>query len=489
MIDYLLIDFTYKAYFPETLIYTASFLHNRRIRNLELIKIQTTEQIDRLIADKTNNLEHDATILLWQQDWLSSGGGYLLIDCAERLKGMMPECTLIVGGYLPTMSPELYINESYIDVVLCGYPWASDEWIEADKNKIIQCTHDRVLPDELSLEIGLQYVEDKPSLFKTTSSGKTKTSYFASYHCNNKCPFCFNSRFVDYGGGIVKSMDRIQSELEYLTQILGVSVIESKDNNIFVNKPNGQDVLRTIADYPDLMFDGNIDIMVHDFSETNIDLLSRAGVNYVFFGLESFDPDIRKRLNKDYSDTHLEEIFDYGSRKGVFFMGNLLLGVDNSKNNPLAAVDVDRELRSLWEMLDRHDNLAIQMRLFMPLLGTPLGNKIWDDTHGREELDIGRYLRLIDTFVFSKSFDREMVLPSHFESVGVYNYAARVSRALRAINVMKKERFLRRKKGASTKKQHSEQWCKYQRFLFEKALYRIVNFNDYMYDMVKMKSK
>ncbi len=488
MIEYLLIDFSFKSTLPETLIYTSSLLSTKyKVKNQKIFKIYNNKTLSDLLEIAVKEIDKRAIIILWQQDWLNSKGGFLLIDCAQKLKRILPESSIIVAGYLPTMSPGLFLDEHYFDFVMVGYPWACTEWLNLEKHtedKKIECYHLSGFPEELSLKEGMEFVEDMDSVFKKTADGKIVSTYNTTYHCNNRCPFCFNSRFAEYGGGIIKSRNKITDEIEYLINEHNVSYIKSKDNNIFVDLKSGQNILRYFINSKRVSIIGNMDVMVKDFSKDNIDLLSKIGVTCIFFGLETTKKDVMEKLNKDFSLKNLEENFRYGEGKGIFFLGNILLGVDKSLEDPLTKSDIDNEKEVITYLLRRHSNLSIQLRLFTPLLGTPLGDKIWSETEGYERVDLKSYLNLIDTLVNSKKFDSKRILPSCYESEEIVNYAAGISNSLRLLNssramyhsFKRKNHFIRNVLDLRQKT---------LRYAFDKRLYKLIKLENYGVGLAK----
>lgn len=489
MIKYLLIDFTFKSVLPETLIYTASLLSREYgVAEQTIYKIRSEEDINRLFKKEIGNLDSSTTILLWQQDWLSSAGGFLLIDCAKKLKEAFPESTIISGGYLPTMSPDIFLKEDYIDYVLTGYPWAFKDW-QGFKEKhpvksILTAYHHSGFPENLSLEEGLRFMEDPSTAFTTLVNGKRLTTYFASYHCNNKCPFCFNVPFMGVGGGITKPLDRIIKEIEYILDRYNIDYIESKDNNVFVDPEAGRKFLQYLADNPRMALAGNMDVMVRDFTHENIDILNAAGVKFIFFGLESLRKEVRENLNKTFSMDHLEEIFRYGKKKHIFFNGNILLSIDKSAKNPLTKADIDKETALLSDLLRRHSNLSVEMRLFMPLFGTPIGNKIWEETPGVEQVSLHTYLDMIDQIIMGKKFDTANPLPACYDSMETLDYARIISTALLSINEAKSITHMLEPRSKSLA-MVSRLRQRILHYAFDKGLYRFINLEHAVFSTIK----
>ena len=336
---FILLDLSQKAVLPETLLYTASFLKQKNLAEMQSIyRIDSYDDFEELINNLPFNLEHNSCILFWQQDWIYPGKTFLMLKIARQIKQSFPSVRLVCSGSLPTQCPDLFFNEQLFDIILRGYPWASSEWATMDKAHaptICISSHPHHLPEDLSLSEGFKFVSNSKKMFGLQSDGNIQSTYYSSFHCDNRCPFCFNSAFYKLGGSIIKSMDTIKEEIPLLKNNYNVNMLKNEDNNIFCSLEHGRDVLNYLAATNDLKLVGNMDVMVRDLTSKNIALLHKAGVNQIFFGIESLNPETRTKLNKEFDDTDLHRAIEYGSKKGIVFVGNVLVGVANSANNPL----------------------------------------------------------------------------------------------------------------------------------------------------------
>lgn len=429
----LLIDINYKSSLPDHLIYTAIQIEGRLPDYVPIVLKAGN-------ADKDNVIFREITpeviaVLLWHQNWLNGLDGLKMLSIAKRIKQISGKIKVIAGGYLATLAPEIYESQDCFDCVLVGYPW-NEEIIDAlflnTKENILTPKHSAEFPQNLDLSKGEKYFN--PSSFFINESSNRMSTYSFSYNCNNGCSFCYNYSFLKSGGGIVKDFKTIENEINFLSSKYGVNIIESKDPNIFVDKNCGLKVLELFAKSQKVKLSGNIDIMVKDMSEEIFDLLVSAGVSYIFFGLESLDKNVQSDINKPLSMEKLDKLLSYGEAKKLFFMANLMIGIGKDKTNPLTKSDIKQEKSAISYLLKKYLNLEIQMRLFMPLLGTPLGDKIWSETKNSKDIDLKSYLNLIDMLVKNKKFDSKNILPSCYGSVEVVNYAVGISNALLMLN-------------------------------------------------------
>jgi len=477
MIDILLVDFSAKSILPETLIYTAGHLGSTGTTTPSAWKVSSPADLAELLKSGLDNCRRDVVVLLWQQVWLSSRGGFMMLECADKIKLHLPKATVVAAGYLPTMSPRLFLEQQSLDTVLRGYPWAHQEGDLAAalrEHDIIECSHPPDFPETLSLEKGMPYLANPETCFKRSPDNKVMTSYFTNFHCNNGCPFCFNSAFLACGGAIIKSRKTIESDLEFLVKKHQTELIQSEDNNFFVDGARGEDNLRYIAQHPRLSLAGNVDIMVRDVTAKRLELISAAGAHKVFFGLESLSEQQRKGIAKEFSLQQLETMLEFGQRSDCFFFGNVLLGVGNTGKSPLSSRDVERERQRVLAVLARHRNISIEMRLFMPLLGTPFGDRIWAETGSTDNITLPVYFEMIDRLVHSKLYPERLPLPSCFESHLTINHAATVSRALRTVNLWRTQADQARRKGWRFLLRAADIRATLGRHLLRLRLYRLI---------------
>ncbi len=439
MLDYLLIDLTGMSILPETMLYTADFLSTRfSTENIRIVKISEKKHYHDFVLQGFDDVGDDTVAILWQQEWIRPENTFLLLKCAEILKRVRPNMRIVVGGYLPTLSPQLFEPKKMFDHILIGYPWAFDGWDKLpESDRVITVHHPDVLPQDFSLERGMSFVKDRATMYVVDLKGVVITTYYFSYHCNNKCRFCFNHCWAKYGGGMIKTLDRVKEELDFLVNELGVEVILPKDHNIFVDEEYGKEVLRLMANRTDLKLANFIDVMVRDMSIEHIDLLAAAGVKRIFFGLEALDAEERKRIHKDYSMEHLEDMVAYGKQHNIMFAGNVMLGLTASHDRPLDRKYVKEELKRVIPLLIRHRNLSVHFRLYAPLLGTPIGEQIWQDCHQMEQIDLESYLGMIQTLIHNDRFKKGMLLPCIYRSHDAADFAAKISKVLELVNFVR----------------------------------------------------
>ena len=481
----LLIDIDHAPLLPDHLIYSA--LQIEKILpdfTPVILKLDETGK-NKKVLSKIN--EEVVSILFWHQNWVESTLIHKMLYLANEIKRTNADIKIITGGYLPTLSPDIYRNEECFDAVLVGYPWdeklIEDLFVNKAKG-ILTSNHDAGFPDSFDLSKAEKFID--PDRFFKRVSDKVISSYSFSYSCNNACPFCFNYGFLKCGGGIIKSFNTIEREIDFLRSKYKVERIESKDSNIFISKEFGLKVLDYFSKTSEISLNGNLDIMVRDLSEEVLDLLTKSGVKYIFLGFETFNEEGRDKLNKPFSLDKFADLVSHAESKDVFFLGNILLGITKDSSNLLTKADVQKEKVCVVSWLKKHPNLSIQMRLFMPLLGTPQGDQLWNEAKGDINFDLKSYSTLIDVLRKSKKFDPQYPIPSCYGSIELIDYIAQISRSLRVLNTARSQRhFLYNYSKKSYSKFFANLRCNYLLYLFDKEFYKLIQYENFVADILR----
>ncbi len=140
---------------------------------------------------------------------------------------------------------------------------------------------------------------------------------------------------------------------------------------------------------------------------------------------------------KDYSMEHLEEMVEYGKKHRIMFAGNVMLGLTSTASQPLDKIYINAELKRVIPLLVRHRNLSVHFRLYAPLLGTPIGEQLWEDCGQKNQIRLNKYLQMIQTLIHNDRFPAGVLLPCIYQSVEAANYAAKVSKVLELVNFVR----------------------------------------------------
>lgn len=302
-------------------------------------------KFDYAIVD--GNLEDDPWIKI--ERYLASGEfGYFGCTCmpgpqlkqaipfSKRLKERFPQTAIVWGGYFPSNHSGVVLTSGYVDFVVNGpgdrsFP-ALLEALEGNRpfdlipNLIYKSVEGivKTRKDELYEQDELpqlpydrlnQFYPLKRYLGKTYLGTKT-IAYHSSVGCPFKCSFCavvpiYNARWK------AKSAEKVYSDIKYLKEAYGGNAIEFHDNNFFVSE-------RRVADFSKLILkenmvwwgEGRIDT-INKYSDETLALMRRSGCKMIFFGAETGNDEILKKMDKGGTQT-AEQIRSFAARMARF---------------------------------------------------------------------------------------------------------------------------------------------------------------------------
>jgi len=239
------------------------------------------------------------------------------IPYTKRVREEFPEIKIIWGGYFASNQYKAVINSGYVDAIVTGpgdraFPRLLDAWdrgeaLEAIPNlifkkgeEIVKTQKDPVYDqDELP---GLPY--DRLNSFYPISRYLGKTflgtrtiAYHSSFGCPFTCSFCgivpiYNGKWKG------QSAEKIYQNVKFLKEKYGGNAIEFHDNNFFVHEKRVAEFARLIE--PENMIwwgEARIDTMDRYKDET-LALIRRAGCRIIFFGAETGNDEILKKMDK-----------------------------------------------------------------------------------------------------------------------------------------------------------------------------------------------
>lgn len=300
---------------------------------------------DYVIVD--GNLEQDP----WQKihRYLSEGNfGYVgitsmpgpqlkqAIPYSKKIRELFPSIKIIWGGYFPSNQPKVVLNSGFVDFVTNGpgersFPALLDalennkpfeligNLIYKRENHIIKSPKDELYElDELPAlpyEKLDQFYSLKKYLGKTYLGSRT-IAYHSSMGCPFKCSFCavvpiYNARWKG------KSAQLIYNDIKYLKENYGGNAIEFHDNNFFVSEKRTVEFGKLIK--PEKMVwwgEGRIDT-IDKYSDESLALMRESGCKMIFFGAETGNDEILKKMDKGGTQT-AAEIRSFAARMAKF---------------------------------------------------------------------------------------------------------------------------------------------------------------------------
>ena len=258
------------------------------------------------------------------------------IPVSKKIREFFPGITIIWGGYFPSNQSKTVLNSDYVDFVVNGpgektFPALLDA-LENNKpyelvhnliyksgDQIIKTVKDELYePDELPAlpyEKLNQFYPIRRYLGKTYLGTKT-IAYHSSMGCPFKCSFCavvpiYNARWKG------KSAQLIYNDIKHLKETYGGNAIEFHDNNFFVSEKRTVEFARLIkAEKMVWWGEGRIDT-IDKYSDASLALMRESGCKMIFFGAETGNDEILKKMDKGGTQT-AAEIRSFAARMAKF---------------------------------------------------------------------------------------------------------------------------------------------------------------------------
>lgn len=309
------------------------------------------------------------------------------IPYSKKIRELFPLIKIIWGGYFASNQSRVVLNSEYVDFIINGpgeksFPALLDG-LEKNKpyelinnliykydEKIIKTPKDELYDqDELP---GLpykklnQFYPIKKYLGKTYLGTKT-IAYHSSMGCPFKCSFCavvpiYNARWRG------KSAKLIYEDIKYLRETFGGNAIEFHDNNFFVSEKRTVEFSGLIK--PENMVwwgEGRIDT-IDKYSDESLALMRESGCKMIFFGAETGNDEILKKMDKGGTQT-ADEIRSFAARMLKFDIipeYSFVLGTPADTPEQVMK-QIDQDIAFIKEIKEINPNTEIIIYVYSPV--------------------------------------------------------------------------------------------------------------------------
>ena len=258
------------------------------------------------------------------------------IPFSKIIKEKYPNTLIIWGGYFPSNQPNTVLNSGFVDLIVNGM---------GDKvfPELLDCIEQKTSFSELSNIIyknenhiittkkdGIYDLDNLPALpynklhsfyninnyLGKTYLGTKTIAYHSSFGCPFTCSFCavvpiYNARWKGL------SAQRIYKDIIYFKENFGGNAIEFHDNNFFVSEKRTVEFAKLIAK-ENMVWWGEARIDTMDkYSDESLKLISDSGCKMIFFGAETGNDEVLKKMDKGGSQTG-EQIISFAKRIAQF---------------------------------------------------------------------------------------------------------------------------------------------------------------------------
>jgi anaerobic magnesium-protoporphyrin IX monomethyl ester cyclase len=244
------------------------------------------------------------------------------IPFSKKIRLLFSEIKIIWGGYFASNQYHSVLNSNFVDFVINGpgdiafpkllHAIENNSPFEEINNLIFKKNNDIFITskDEIYEQDSLPTLPyqklnsfyDLRSYLGKTYLGTKTIAYHSSFGCPFTCSFCavvpiYNARWKG------KSADIIYADIKYLKNNFGGNAIEFHDNNFFVSEKRTVEFARLMK--PEKMTwwgEGRIDT-INKYSDESLSLMRASGCKMIFFGAETGNDAILKKMDKGGTQT------------------------------------------------------------------------------------------------------------------------------------------------------------------------------------------
>jgi anaerobic magnesium-protoporphyrin IX monomethyl ester cyclase len=259
------------------------------------------------------------------------------IPLSKDIREHFPDVKIIWGGYFPSNQPKVCLDSGFVDVIISGpgdkcFPALIEKMEKGDADysslpnliflkdgNLFKTKKDEIYEQDelpsLPYEKLNEYYPISKYLGKTYLGTKT-IAYHSSFGCPFTCSFCavvpiYNARWKG------KSAELIYKDVKFLKDNFGGNAIEFHDNNFFVSEKRTVEFSKLICNEKMIWWgEGRIDT-IDKYSDESLATMSEAGCRMIFFGAETGNDALLKKMDKGGTQTG-EQIVRFAARMKKF---------------------------------------------------------------------------------------------------------------------------------------------------------------------------
>ncbi|MFX0097205.1 MAG: B12-binding domain-containing radical SAM protein [Candidatus Hodarchaeota archaeon] len=249
--------------------------------------------------------------------------------------------------------------------------------------------------------------------------------YMTSFSCRRNCRFCFaNSARNVKAPFAARSLEQVKEDLDVLDDCYKFKGIGIKDLDFFYDEDRAFGILDYLNSKGKKV-EINLDITLKQIKESLLRKLKKYGVRDLYFGLESFEEQSRKRIGKYFRNEELEKAFSLADSVGFQLIGNVIMGLPWQ-----TAEEVQSTIRKALYYIERYRNVFIMLNALKPEYGTEIQRRYFPKMHNDFSFDdiVDIYLNNVKKYqerLYGKAFN-SMDIEKVFNCMRLINFFKRV---------------------------------------------------------------
>lgn len=262
------------------------------------------------------------------------------IKVSKHVRGLLPDCIVIMGGNHPTALPERLLDQGYADFVIRG---------EGERTIVELCRslyRGLEIGEETDISgvsyHGRQGIKNNPArpliedpdtlplpgrhlLLNDYRRPESWAGIITSRGCPYRCSFCASrcmwGRRVRY-----RSIDNVMKEIDQLVRDYGSRYIRFFDDTFTMQRKRLKSLCKAVSEYrPVLTWEATT--RVDQLDPDTVSMMASSGCTKVYLGIESGSPRVRERMHKDESLEVIEPVLKLLNKHGILSVGFYMTGI------------------------------------------------------------------------------------------------------------------------------------------------------------------
>lgn len=268
---------------------------------------------------------------------MSSRGLKDAIKVSQKVK----DCgyKVVWGGQLPSIQPELVLENDYVDIVSIGE--GEETWLELldtlknnkpvsdvkglayRENGTIVYTEERPFSDLSKMPISDYFLIDVPKYMKSYLGCKRMMYFYSSKGCPCRCSFCTNKIFhrCTYRK---RPNEYVIGEMKYLSKEYGVDGAYFSDELWCLKRSDVLDFCNRIKE-ADININWGMMMRLGILKE-DYQLMYDTGCRWILFGVESGSKEILNKIHKELDYDEIVPAFEMTRRVGIMTIATFIIG-------------------------------------------------------------------------------------------------------------------------------------------------------------------
>lgn len=353
------------GYIPWSMLYLAAVLRTHKIETIIIDEFVTSN--DRIEAILKEHADDAILFGISAMTSLQISKGLTAVDVFRRYNKTAP---VAIGGAHATATPQQTLAHEAIDYVFVGQSFVSlpnlVRRLQADPSVPRKTIIKSENPDKNDMANFPDFHFDEYDFTPYLNPKTGLMTYSSSVGCPASCSFC------SWGGPHTRlsfTLERVVNDIEYLVKRYKVTTIDIQDATFFTHK-------QFVLSFAEEMLRRQLGCYwransrlaeIYHFDRSELSLLAKSGLDWVFIGVETTLPRIMKLFNKNYSTAHLEEVLERSRDLGFIIYMSVILGAPSQTVEELI-----QEKGRIEGWMQKYPNVYCQKCLFTPYPDTPL---------------------------------------------------------------------------------------------------------------------